>query len=399
MRRMLYMAVSVLTAAAQPTTKIDPTQLKRPLQIGTVLPANCTVGDTYFKTDATAGANLYGCTSANTWSVQGSISNPGLTVNSNGVLAGTRNTANFVTGAGLTTLITDTGSQINIQTALDTAVVQTQQGEQTGAVLLCASSTGSASSYQCFLSPTAAAYSAGMVLHWKPDINGSGGPTTLNVDSLGAKPVKLADGTSDPGNADLLAGRLYNIWYDGSVFRLGGGTVSTVFGRTGAVTAQSGDYSAAQITGLAPSATADTTNAGNITSGLLSPARLPANNRIRSFGYSFGDPSASSALTAGPAVYGVFTVPYACTISAWNIAVDGGTATFDIWKTAAGSAIPAPANSIAPGALPSISSGTAIHSTALPGWTTAVFANDIVAINLNAVAGAKFASLVVECDQ
>ncbi|HEV3330670.1 MAG TPA: hypothetical protein VG096_06805 [Bryobacteraceae bacterium] len=52
--------------------------------------------------------------------------------------------------------------------------------------------------------------------------------------------------------------------------------VPSVFGRTGAVTAQSGDYSAAQITGLAASATTDATNATNITSGTLGAARLPS---------------------------------------------------------------------------------------------------------------------------
>ena len=39
--------------------------------IGTSLPATCTVGQRYFKTDATAGQNLYGCTATNTWTLLG----------------------------------------------------------------------------------------------------------------------------------------------------------------------------------------------------------------------------------------------------------------------------------------------------------------------------------------
>jgi hypothetical protein len=39
----------------------------KPLQAGTVLPATCGVGALFFKTDATAGANIYACTSTNAW--------------------------------------------------------------------------------------------------------------------------------------------------------------------------------------------------------------------------------------------------------------------------------------------------------------------------------------------
>ena len=41
-----------------------------PMKVGTSLPGTCTVGDSYFKTDATAGQNLYGCTATNTWTQQ-----------------------------------------------------------------------------------------------------------------------------------------------------------------------------------------------------------------------------------------------------------------------------------------------------------------------------------------
>jgi hypothetical protein len=225
-----------------------------PMKSGTIanLPAACTTGEAYFALDAPVGGNVYGCTATNTWSAQGGAQL--LTVESDGFVVGSRATANFQTGSGMMSVIYDTGGQIDIQSALDLAVVQTQPGEQTGTALLCASTGGSSSGYQCSMNPTVAAYTTGMVLHWKPDVNGQGGPTTLNIDTLGATPVKLADGVTDPTAADLVSGRLYNVWYDGSAFRLmasgpsGTGAVSSVFGRSGSVSGQTGDYTAAQVT-------------------------------------------------------------------------------------------------------------------------------------------------------
>lgn len=119
---------------------------------------------------------------------------------------------------------------------------------------------------------------------------------------------------------------------------------------------------------------------------------------IRSFGASFGSTAAGAPALTAPNV-GYVTVPYACTISAWNISVNAGTATVDIWKIATGTAVPTVANTITSAAVPAISSGTSIHSTTLTGWTTAVAANDIFGFNLQAVATATFVNLTVECDQ
>jgi hypothetical protein len=116
----------------------------------------------------------------------------------------------------------------------------------------------------------------------------------------------------------------------------------------------------------------------------------------RSFGTSFGD-TGGSALTSGSVVY--FTVPYACTLNAWNATVDAGTVTFDIWRIATGTAIPTATNTITASALPAIASGTALHSTTLTGWTTAVAANDIFAIQLKTVATAKYAEIDLQCGQ
>jgi len=39
----------------------------KPAKAGTVIPPSCNVGEAFFKTNAPAGQNLYGCTSTNTW--------------------------------------------------------------------------------------------------------------------------------------------------------------------------------------------------------------------------------------------------------------------------------------------------------------------------------------------
>src|ERR1022692_4972987 len=43
----------------------------RPSKTGTLVPAVCTIGETFVKTDAVAGKNLYVCTAVNVWTVQG----------------------------------------------------------------------------------------------------------------------------------------------------------------------------------------------------------------------------------------------------------------------------------------------------------------------------------------
>ena len=45
-------------------------------QKGTTPPTNCTIGQLFFDTDATAGSNIYGCTAANIWVAQGASSAP-----------------------------------------------------------------------------------------------------------------------------------------------------------------------------------------------------------------------------------------------------------------------------------------------------------------------------------
>lgn len=42
----------------------------KPFKTGITLPVTCSTGEAFFKTDAPAGQNLYGCTATNTWTLQ-----------------------------------------------------------------------------------------------------------------------------------------------------------------------------------------------------------------------------------------------------------------------------------------------------------------------------------------
>jgi hypothetical protein len=178
----------------------------------------------FFLSNAPAGQNVYGCTATNTWTVQSGGGGGGgggsVTVQSAGTPVGTNSTLNFSGGAGIVYAISSTGSAISIQSSSNTAVTPTLSSEQAGGVRLCASASGSATTYSCAMSPTLTLYTAGMILDWKPDVSASGGATTLNVDFLGATPVKLADGVTNPGPEDILTGRLQLVWFDGAAFRL-----------------------------------------------------------------------------------------------------------------------------------------------------------------------------------
>ena len=88
----------------------------RPAKTGPVVPLTCNTGELFYNTAAAPGANLYGCTAANTWNVEGNgsgvqsvvngdatviiggtVSNPSVAVNPASVVTQTGN--NDLTGA------------------------------------------------------------------------------------------------------------------------------------------------------------------------------------------------------------------------------------------------------------------------------------------------------------
>jgi hypothetical protein len=199
------------------TVDFEAAPYTKPFKTGSALPVTCTLAEMFFLTSAAPGTNVYGCPNG------GWVSEGGggvTTIKNTGTTVGTRSILDLSSGPGVLLATSDTGQSILIQSSLDTAVVQTRSSEQSGASLFCASASGSGTTYTCFLSPTVSTYTAGMILNWKPDVSGTGGATTLNVDTLGPTAVKLPDGITDPAPGDITAGRVYEIWYDGTRFRL-----------------------------------------------------------------------------------------------------------------------------------------------------------------------------------
>jgi hypothetical protein len=214
------------------TVDFKAAQSTKPFKTGTALPSTCGQGEMFFLTTAAAGSNMYGCAADNTWVAESGGSGTGgggsggsVQVKDAGTVVGSRAILDLSAGQGVFVAASDTGQSIAIQTSIDTSYVQTGTSEQSGAPLLCASASASGTAYTCALSPTLTSYTVGMILHWRPDVSGTGGPTNLNVDTLGAVAVKLADGVTDPAAGDMVAGRLLEAWYDGAVFRVPGSPI------------------------------------------------------------------------------------------------------------------------------------------------------------------------------
>jgi hypothetical protein len=68
----------------------------KPFKSGTALPAACSVGETFFKTDAVPGRNIFACTAANVWTLQASSADlPAVSGQSGKVLSNNGTTADW----------------------------------------------------------------------------------------------------------------------------------------------------------------------------------------------------------------------------------------------------------------------------------------------------------------
>ncbi len=308
----------------------------------TYFPGKCSLGAKLTRTDQTPGSNDYTCGNSNDW--------------------------NFIGGSGAVLLTTTVNGH-----ALSSNVVVSASDLTTGTLPSGQLPAIAESGITSLVSDLAAKASASA----STTVNGQAcalGSTCTVADSTKVPTSTTVNGHALSGNVVVSASDLTT------------GTLPT--GQLPAI-AESGVTSLVSDLAAKASSSASTSVNGQ-TCTLGSTCTIPI---IHSLGASFD--GGGSPLVSGKTVY--FTVPFACTIQAWNIAVDTGTATVDVWKIATGTAIPTIANTITASALPAISTGTAIHSTTLTGWTTSVAANNIFGINLNAVSGATFVNFQGQC--
>jgi hypothetical protein len=224
----------------------------KPMQTGSTLPSSCTVGQFFFLTSAPAGSNVYACNAVNTWSVEG---------NSLSVNAGTANQVLSSNGSNIQWLSLG-GDVSGVPAGL---TVNRLQGRP---VSTAAPSNGQVLQWNSAANQwQAAASQAGnssYVFTVQTSITIPGSVHQFGTTNL---IVNCYDNSSPPQNVEpdriQINPTNYNVTVSFSAAQSGycvvngagtasvggGGSVASVFGRTGAVMSQAGDYSFGQISG------------------------------------------------------------------------------------------------------------------------------------------------------
>jgi hypothetical protein len=282
--------------SAAPSTK--------PFKVGSTLPATCSIGAAFFLTSAPAGKNLYLCTATDTWTLQSSAAV--LTVFGRiGTVAS--QTGDF-TASQITNAVDKTAANIYTAgakqtftpgatlTGLRVAPSTLPSAPQTGDLAIDASDSNklkfyNGTAWMTTVAPpdliTSIFGRTGAVTAQAGDylvsqITNAVDKTAATAYTSGAKQT-FTPSASQPGlrvipavlptapqSGDLAidAGDVNKLkYFDGTSWiatagAAGGGNITSIFGRTGTVTAQSGDYLAAQVTNAADKTAANIFSAG-----------------------------------------------------------------------------------------------------------------------------------------
>ena len=247
----------------------------KPMQTGSSLPGSCAIGQFYFLTTAPAGSNVYACSAANTWTVEG---------NSLSVNAGTANEVLSSNGTAIQWLalggdISGTPGGLTVNRLQGRSVSSTAP---TSAQVLQWNAT--ANQWQ-----PAAAQAGNAAYTFTAQLSISI-PGTVHQFGTANLVVDCYDNSTPPQRVEpdkvQVSPTTYNVTVNFSAPQSGycvvngagtpavasGGAVSSVFGRAGAVTAQVGDYTFGQISGTVWPA--QLPGAGGDVSGTLTAATV-----------------------------------------------------------------------------------------------------------------------------
>jgi hypothetical protein len=248
----------------------------KPMQTGSSLPSTCAVGQFFFLTTAPAGSNVYACNPANTWAVEGGS----LSVNS-----GTTNEVLSSNGSSIQWLALGG----DISGAPGGLTVNRLQGRS---VSNTAPTSGQVLQWNAVTSQwnpaPAQAGNAAYVFVSQVSLTI---PGTVHQFGTANLVVNCYDNSTPPQQVEpdkiQISPTTYNVTVNFSTAQTGycvvngagsaavaagGGAVSSVFGRSGAVMAQTGDYNFGQISGSVGSS--QLPGAGGDVSGTLTAATV-----------------------------------------------------------------------------------------------------------------------------
>ncbi len=217
----------------------------KPNKSGTSIPGTCSVGETFFKSDAPAGQNLYSCTSTNTWTLATSpvtsvFGRAGSVAAGAGDYTGTQ-IANTPAGGISATNVQAAINELDAEKAASShshtagelddggvaatnalfsgaasaagfraiadgdlpAAIARDAEVQSGAALLCSGASGT-DAYSCSMSPTLTAYTSSQVIKFVPDVANTGA-ASLNIDGVGVRPIFENEDEIDLDDNDLRA--------------------------------------------------------------------------------------------------------------------------------------------------------------------------------------------------